>query len=95
MLIENASLSLSEVIQVGSILIGIGVIYGKITALTKQVEKHNKVVERVYKLEDNISDYDIGALAQRVKDIDHRVSRIEKASEKGCNNVCVNNHKIT
>lgn len=37
----------------------------RIDALTKEVEKHNKVIERTYKLE------------QQVEDMDNRLSRVE------------------
>lgn len=39
----------------------------KIDALTKEVEKHNKVVERTFKLE------------QRVEDMDGRLTRVENS----------------
>lgn len=39
----------------------------RIDALTKEVEKHNKVIERTYKLE------------QQVDDMDGRLSRIENS----------------
>ena len=39
----------------------------RIDALTKEVEKHNKVIERTYKLE------------QQVNDMDGRLSRIENS----------------
>ncbi|MBP5598387.1 MAG: hypothetical protein J6Y02_23675 [Pseudobutyrivibrio sp.] len=39
----------------------------KIEALTKEVEKHNKVVERTFKLE------------QRVEDMDGRLTRVESS----------------
>lgn len=39
----------------------------KIEALTKEVEKHNQVIERTYRLE------------QRVEDMDGRLSRVENS----------------
>lgn len=39
----------------------------KIDALTKEVEKHNKVVERTFKLE------------QKVEDMDGRLTRVENS----------------
>ena len=39
----------------------------KIDALTKEVEKHNKVVERTFKLE------------QKVEDMDDRLTRVENS----------------
>lgn len=84
MIFENISISLAEIIQLAGIFIGLGVIYGKITSLDKRVEKHNKVVERVFKLEENIGGNDVGVINQKVTDLDRRVTNIET---KECNNI--------
>lgn len=83
MIFENISISLAEIIQLAGIFIGLGVIYGKITSLDKRVEKHNKVVERVFKLEENIGKNDVGVINQKVTDLDRRVTNIETEE---CNN---------
>lgn len=90
MIFENISISLAEIVQLAGIFIGLGVIYGKITSLDKRVEKHNKVVERVFKLEENIGGNDVGVINQRVTELDRRMTNIET---KECNNICLNNHK--
>lgn len=90
MMFENISISLAEIVQLAGIFIGLGVIYGKITSLDKRVEKHNKVVERVFKLEENIGGNDVGVINQRVTELDRRMTNIET---KECNNICLNNHK--
>lgn len=90
MIFENISISLAEIVQLAGIFIGLGVIYGKITSLDKRVEKHNKVVERVFKLEENIGGNDVGVINQKVTELDRRMTNIET---KECNNICPNNHK--
>lgn len=90
MMFDDISASLSDLVQLAGIFIGLGVIYGKITSLDKRVEQHNKVVERVFKLEENVGKNDVGVINQKVSDLDRRVSNIET---KECNNVCLNNHK--
>ncbi len=90
MVFENISASLSDIIQIASILIGLGATYGRITSLDKRVEKHNKVIERVFRLEESVGKNDVNVLSQKISDLDRRVTNIE-AEE--CNNVCLNNHK--
>lgn len=90
MVFENISASLSDLMQLASIFIGLGVIYGKITSLDKRVEKHNKVIERVFKLEENIGKNDVNVINQKVSDLDRRITNMET---KECNNVCLNSHK--
>lgn len=49
---------ISLVITVATMLVSIGSVYGalstKITMLTRQVEKHNSVIERTFKLEEKV-----------------------------------------
>lgn len=49
---------ISLIITVATMLVSIGSVYGalstKITMLTRQVEKHNSVIERTFKLEERI-----------------------------------------
>jgi hypothetical protein len=90
MVFENISASLSDIIQIASILIGLGATYGRITSLDKRVEKHNKVIERVFKLEESVGKNDVNVLSQKISDLDRRVTNIEA---EGCNNICLNNHK--
>lgn len=44
----------------------------KLDLLTKQVEKHNNIVERTYKLEEKA-----GLFEERVKVINHRIEDLE------------------
>lgn len=49
---------ISLIITIATMLISIGSVYGalstKITMLTKQVEKHNSVIERTFRLEEKV-----------------------------------------
>lgn len=49
----------------------------KLSQLTKQVEKHNQVVERVYKLERDESIHE-----EQIKVANHRISDLEKEENK-------------
>lgn len=84
---DLSNVSLSTLLEIGGILIGLGMIYGRIVSLEKKVDKHNNVIERVYHIESNIGETDIGALKQHVQDMD---ARIDKVEQKGCNNTCLN-----
>ena len=52
----------------------IAVIELKIDELTKQVEKHNKVIERTYKLEETAT-----LFGEKFSNIDRRVEALEKS----------------
>lgn len=52
----------------------VAIIELKIDELTKQVERHNKVVERTYKLEETATLY-----GEKFKSIDKRVEALERA----------------
>ena len=54
----------------------IAVISTKLEDLTKQVEKHNGVLERVYQLE---ADADL--LDERIKVANHRINDLEKGAQ--------------
>lgn len=45
----------------------IGVYKQKIEALEKKVDKHNNVIERVFRIEENVRHVDIGALQESTK----------------------------
>lgn len=45
----------------------IGVYKQKIEALEKKVDKHNNVIERVFRIEENVRHIDIGALQESTK----------------------------
>lgn len=51
-------LTLSTIMTIAGYLVSVGCLYGalstKITMLTKQVEKHNSVIERTFKLEEKV-----------------------------------------
>lgn len=55
----------------------IAVITQKLEDLTKQVEKHNGVIERVYQLE-----RDADVLDERIKVANHRIEDLEKEVKK-------------
>lgn len=55
----------------------IAVITQKLEDLTKQVEKHNGVIERVYQLE-----RDADVLDERIKAANHRIEDLEKEVKK-------------
>lgn len=55
----------------------IAVISQKLEDLTKQVEKHNGVIERVYQLE-----RDADVLDERIKVANHRIEDLEKEVKK-------------
>lgn len=55
----------------------IAVISQKLEDLTKQVEKHNGVIERVYQLE-----RDADVLDERIKAANHRIEDLEKEVKK-------------
>jgi predicted acylesterase/phospholipase RssA len=48
----------------------------KIEELRKQVEKHNQVVERVYRLEQ-----DEAVIAEKIAVVNHRIADLEKKEE--------------
>lgn len=81
---------MSETLQValiGLISSGLGAFLGvltnskliayKIDELQKQVEKHNKVIERTYDIEEKISVHD-----EKLKVMNHRIKDLEKKEEK-------------
>lgn len=54
----------------------IAVIDEKLTSLKEQVEKHNSIVERTYKLEQDMALND-----ERIKVANHRIDDLEKRGE--------------
>ena len=49
----------------------------KLEQLTKQVEKHNQVIERVYKLEQANA-----VEEEEIKEVNHRIEDLEKMKER-------------
>lgn len=65
------------IIQLGATIAGVGVMYGTIKTrlnyLEKKLDKHNNVVERMYKAET-----DIAVLQKENKVADHRIADLEE-----------------
>ena len=55
----------------------IAIITEKIESLTKQVEKHNQVIERVYELEAGAD-----VLDERIKVANHRLDDLERGTQQ-------------
>ena len=69
---------MSAIITILSIGIGIGSFKQQVATLTKEVEKHNKVIERTFKIENNIGNHDIGAMAAVQDALKEDVADIKK-----------------
>lgn len=76
--ISTAISLMSALITLLSIGIGIGTFKQQIVTLTKEVEKHNKVIERTFKLENNIGNHDIGAIVAKQETLISEVADIRK-----------------
>lgn len=79
------SISLPELISIcSSILslitvgIGMGKFSQKVTNLEKSVDKHNNVIERVFRLEDNIGHTDIGVLRSEQKHLKEDIGQLKE-----------------
>lgn len=72
------------IIQLGATIAGVGVMYGTIKTrlnyLEKKLDKHNNVVERMYKAET-----DIAVLQKENKVADHRIEDLEKEKKESEN----------
>lgn len=70
--------SIASLITVG---IGMGKFSQKVTDLEKSVDKHNNVIERVFRLEDNIGHTDIGVLKSEQKHQQEAIEELRKDVE--------------
>ena len=77
---------LGSVIVVG---ISIGKLSAKVDTLAENVNKHNNIIERTYKLESNIGKHDIGVMAEQIKENQKEIAELKK--QKGCSNQCLQN----
>ena len=64
-------------------LIGIGTYKQKLKDLEEKVDKHNNVIERVFRLEENVRHTDIGAMSAK---LDRAMDDIKKLKEWQKNN---------
>lgn len=75
-------------ITVATMLIGIGTYKQKLRDLEEKVDKHNNVIERVFRLEENVRHTDIGAMSAK---LDRAMDDIKELKEWQKNN----NNKIS
>lgn len=76
----------ASLLSIASVGIGVGKIQQKVTDLEKSVDKHNNVIERVFRIEDNIGHIDIGVLKAEQKHLIEDVKQIKEDLQKCQNN---------
>lgn len=67
--------SIMSLITVG---ISMGKFFQKVADLEKSVDKHNNVIERVFRLEDNIGHTDIGVLRSEQKHLKEDIEQLKE-----------------
>nr|DAF76542.1 MAG TPA: hypothetical protein [Caudoviricetes sp.] len=68
----------SSVLSLVTIGVGVGKFSQKVSSLEEKVDKHNHVIERVFRLEDNIGRTDIGVLQAEQKHLVHDVEQLKE-----------------
>lgn len=68
----------ASVLSIISVGVGVGKIQQKVADLEKSVDKHNNVIERVFRIEDNIGHTDIGALKVEQKYLMEDVKQLKE-----------------
>lgn len=83
------NITLSEIISLGSAIItlltvgiGLGKFSQKVENLEKKVDKHNNVIERVFRIESNIDHVDIGVLEANQKHLEDKVNQLQEDFKK-------------
>ena len=76
---------IASILSIISVGIGVGKIQQKVVDLEKSVDKHNNVIERVFRLEVNIGHIDIGVLKAEQKHLTETVKKLQEDIQK-CQN---------
>ena len=82
------SFDLGQMITLLGVALSAGVLIGRINALEKKVEKHNNLVERLYKVETNLGDIDVGVLNERVHENALAIEEMKKGVSNSCLKKC-------
>ena len=77
-------------ISIVSIGITLGKILQQLKDLSEKVDKHNQVIERTYRIEENIGSLDLGVMAEKIHANEKAIDELKK-SQKGCNPLCQTN----
>lgn len=73
---------ISALATILTIAISIGVYKQRLDDLAKKVDKHNNVIERVFRLEENVNHRDIGALESDVRHCQEDIKELKKICQK-------------